>query len=101
MYTSYEFATVSEFAVDILDFDIPDEKAQIIADADREVKEIEDQFSSGLVTQGEKYNKVIDIWSRANELVAKAMMENLGKEKVVDREGNEVDQESFNSVYMM
>src|SRR5690554_3492577 len=101
MYTGFHFATVSGSSIGINDFVIPDEKAQIIADADREVKEIEDQFSSGLVTQGEKYNKVIDIWSRANELVAKAMMENLGKEKVVDREGNEVDQESFNSVYMM
>merc|ERR1712000_368853 len=62
---------------------------------------IESQFASGLVTHGEKYNKVIDIWSRANELVAKAMMDNLGKEGVIDREGNEVEQESFNSVYMM
>src|SRR5690606_34097437 len=79
---------------------IPAAKADIIARADAEVKEIETQYASGLVTQGEKYNKVIDIWSRANDLVAKSMMEGISKEKVIDREGNEVEQTSFNSVYM-
>jgi DNA-directed RNA polymerase subunit beta' len=101
MYTGFQFATRSGSSIGVNDFVIPDEKAEIVANADAEVKEIESQFASGLVTHGEKYNKVIDIWSRANELVAKAMMDNLGKEKVIDRDGNEVDQESFNSVYMM
>ena len=101
MYTGFQFATRSGSSIGVNDFVIPDEKAAIIDNADAEVKEIESQFASGLVTHGEKYNKVIDIWSRANELVAKAMMDNLGKEKVIDRDGNEVDQESFNSVYMM
>ena len=101
MYTGFRYATRSGSSIGVNDFVIPDAKAKIIADADAEVKEIESQFASGLVTHGEKYNKVIDIWSRANELVAKAMMDNLGKEKVIDRDGNEVDQESFNSVYMM
>ncbi|MFY9178327.1 MAG: DNA-directed RNA polymerase subunit beta' [Venatoribacter sp.] len=101
MYTGFQYATRSGSSIGVNDFVIPDAKAKIVADAEAEVKEIESQFASGLVTHGEKYNKVIDIWSRANELVAKAMMENLGKEKVIDREGNEVDQESFNSVYMM
>ncbi|MGB1091121.1 MAG: DNA-directed RNA polymerase subunit beta', partial [Oceanobacter sp.] len=101
MYTGFEYATRSGSSIGVNDFEIPDAKAEIIANADAEVKEIESQFASGLVTHGEKYNKVIDIWSRANELVAKAMMENLGKEPVIDREGNEVEQESFNSVYMM
>ncbi len=101
MYTGFQFATKSGSSIGVNDFVIPDEKATIIANADAEVKEIESQFASGLVTHGEKYNKVIDIWSRANELVAKAMMDNLGKEGVIDREGNEVEQESFNSVYMM
>ena len=63
--------------------------------------EIEAQFASGLVTQGERYNKVIDIWSRTNDLVAKAMMEELSTETVKDKEGNKVKQESFNSIYMM
>ncbi|WP_028293994.1 DNA-directed RNA polymerase subunit beta' [Oceanobacter kriegii] len=101
MYTGFKYATKSGSSIGVNDFEIPDAKAEIIANADAEVKEIESQFASGLVTHGEKYNKVIDIWSRANELVAKAMMENLGKEPVIDREGNEVEQESFNSVYMM
>ncbi|MAS26412.1 MAG: DNA-directed RNA polymerase subunit beta' [Oceanospirillaceae bacterium] len=101
MYTGFRYATKSGSSIGVNDFVIPDEKAAIIANADAEVKEIESQFASGLVTHGEKYNKVIDIWSRANELVAKAMMDNLGKEGVIDREGNEVEQESFNSVYMM
>ncbi|WP_430461210.1 DNA-directed RNA polymerase subunit beta' [Thalassolituus sp. LLYu03] len=101
MYTGFRYATRSGSSIGVNDFVIPDEKATIIGNADAEVKEIESQFASGLVTHGEKYNKVIDIWSRANELVAKAMMDNLGKEKVIDRNGDEVDQESFNSVYMM
>jgi DNA-directed RNA polymerase subunit beta' len=101
MYTGFEFATRSGTSIGVNDFVIPDAKAEIIANADAEVKEIEDQFAAGLVTHGEKYNKVIDIWSRANELVAKAMMDNLSTEPVIDRDGNEVEQESFNSVYMM
>ncbi|MEL7398942.1 MAG: DNA-directed RNA polymerase subunit beta', partial [Pseudomonadota bacterium] len=94
MYTGFQYATKSGSSIGVNDFVIPDEKAAIIANAEGEVKEIESQFASGLVTHGEKYNKVIDIWSRANELVAKAMMDNLGKEGVIDREGNEVEQES-------
>ena len=69
------------------DFVIPDEKAKIIDQANAEVEEIESQFASGLVTQGEKYNKVIDIWSRANDIVAKSMMEVLSTEPVINREG--------------
>jgi len=101
MYTGFQYATVSGASIGVNDFVIPDEKAEIIGAAETEVLEIEDQYASGLVTQGEKYNKVVDIWSRANEMVAKAMMDTLGTEKVIDREGNEVDQESFNSVYIM
>ncbi|SIS85972.1 DNA-directed RNA polymerase subunit beta' [Neptunomonas antarctica] len=101
MYTGFRQATVSGSSIGINDFVIPDEKATIVGEADAEVKEIERQFADGLVTQGEKYNKVIDIWSRANDLLAKRMMENLKIEKAIDRHGNEVDQESFNSVYMM
>ena len=101
MYTGFRYATQSGTSIGVNDFVIPDAKAEIIANADAEVKEIESQFASGLVTQGEKYNKVVDIWSRANELVAKAMMDNLGTEPVIDREGNDTEQESFNSVYMM
>ncbi|WP_211829057.1 DNA-directed RNA polymerase subunit beta' [Kistimonas asteriae] len=101
MYLGFQYATVSGASIGVNDFVIPDEKVSIIDAAHNEVREIENQFASGLVTQGEKYNKVIDIWSRANEVLAKRMMENLKTDKVIDREGKEVDQESFNSVYMM
>ncbi len=101
MYMGFSYATISGTSIGVNDFVIPDDKSRIIDDAHEEVREIENQFASGLVTQGEKYNKVIDIWSRANEMLAKRMMENLKTDKVIDREGNEVDQESFNSVYMM
>jgi DNA-directed RNA polymerase subunit beta' len=65
------------------------------------VKEIQDQYSSGLVTDGERYNKVVDIWSRANDQVAKAMMEKLGTEEAVDSRGVKQRQKSFNSIFMM
>ena len=80
---------------------IPEEKASILAEAETEVKEIENQYTSGLVTNGERYNKVVDIWSRTNDQVAKAMMDKLGKEEVTTAEGETVKQDSFNSVYMM
>ena len=101
MYMGFRQATVSGSSIGVNDFVIPDEKAEIISAADAEVKEIEMQFADGLVTQGEKYNKVIDIWSRANEILAKKMMDNLKREEVLDRDGNTVVQDSFNSVYMM
>jgi DNA-directed RNA polymerase subunit beta' len=100
MYTGYDYSTRSGASIGVNDFEIPDEKAKIIGHAEAEVKEIEDQYASGLVTQGEKYNKVIDIWSRANDLVSKSMMEGLSKETVVNREGEKEEQDSFNSVYI-
>jgi DNA-directed RNA polymerase subunit beta' len=100
MYTGYDYSTRSGSSIGVNDFEIPDAKAKIISHADAEVKEIEDQYASGLVTQGEKYNKVIDIWSRANDLVSKSMMEGLSKETVVNREGEKEEQDSFNSVYV-
>ncbi|MBB3191741.1 DNA-directed RNA polymerase subunit beta' [Halomonas cerina] len=101
MYTGFRMATWSGASIGVNDFVIPDAKAEIVDAAEEEVKEIEDQFSSGLVTAGEKYNKVIDIWARANDQVAKAMMAGISKESVVDREGNTVEQDSFNSVFIM
>ncbi|GGY03242.1 DNA-directed RNA polymerase subunit beta' [Litchfieldella qijiaojingensis] len=101
MYTGFRLATWSGASIGVNDFVIPDAKKGIVDAAEDEVKEIEDQFSSGLVTAGEKYNKVIDIWSKANDKVAKAMMTGISKETVIDREGNEVEQDSFNSVFIM
>ena len=100
MYTGYEYSTKAGSSIGVNDFEIPDAKNELIEKADAEVVEIERQYSAGLVTQGEKYNKVIDIWSRTNEQVAKAMMANLSSEIVVNREGEEEKQDSFNSVYM-
>ena len=101
MYMGFRFATKSGVSIGMNDMIIPDEKERILAAAEREVKEIQHQYASGLVTNGERYNKVVDIWSHTNDQVAKAMMGHLGKEKVIDRDGNEVEQDSFNSIYMM
>ncbi|WP_372610416.1 DNA-directed RNA polymerase subunit beta' [Halomonas sp.] len=101
MYTGFRLATTSGASIGVNDFVIPDSKDGIVDAAEEEVKEIEDQFSSGLVTAGEKYNKVIDIWSRANDKVAKAMMAGISLETVIDRDGKEVEQDSFNSVFIM
>ncbi len=101
MYTGFRYATRSGISFGIDDLEIPEMKADIIAESEVEVKEIEAQYVSGLVTYGERYNKVIDIWSRTNDLVAKAMMDRISSEKVIDRDNNEVDQEAFNSIYMM
>ena len=96
----YDYSTISGSSICVEDCVIPDNKESIISQAQNEVKEIEAQYSSGLVTQGEKYNKVIDIWSRANEAVASSLMETISKDKVVNSEGEEVDEDSFNSVFM-
>ncbi|ALS97276.1 DNA-directed RNA polymerase subunit beta' [Lacimicrobium alkaliphilum] len=101
MYTGFHYAMIAGVSICLNDMVIPDEKVEIIGEASAEVAEIQEQFQSGLVTAGERYNKVIDIWSAANERVAKAMMSNLSKEEVVNRDGETEEQNSFNSVYMM
>ena len=101
MYTGFRFATIAGISIGVNDMVVPDEKESILSIAESEVKEIQDQYASGLVTEGERYNKVVDIWSRTNDQVAKAMMDKLGSESVIDATGKEVDQESFNSIYMM
>jgi DNA-directed RNA polymerase subunit beta' len=100
MYTGYEYSTKSGSSIGVNDFEIPEEKAELVEKAYDEVKEIEQQYAAGLVTQGEKYNKVIDIWSRTNDQVSKSMMANLSKDMVINRNGEEEEQDSFNSVYM-
>jgi DNA-directed RNA polymerase subunit beta' len=101
MYTGFHYATRSGVSFGIDDIVIPEQKTKIVAAADFEVKEIQDQYASGLVTNGERYNKVVDIWSRANDQVAKAMMEKLGSEEAVDLKGQKTKQKSFNSIFMM
>jgi DNA-directed RNA polymerase subunit beta' len=100
MYLGFEYSTRSGSSIGVNDFEIPEAKAVIIGEAETEVKEIETQYASGLITQGEKYNKVIDIWARANDLVGKAMMEGISRERVMGKDGVETDQASFNSVFI-
>ena len=101
MYTGFRHATLAGVSVGVNDMVVPESKEAILAVAEAEVKEIQDQYGSGLVTDGERYNKVVDIWSRTNDQVAKAMMDKLGSETVTDSKGKKVEQESFNSIYMM
>ena len=101
MYTGFRFATTAGISIGINDMIVPESKETILVAAEAEVKEIQDQYASGLVTDGERYNKVVDIWSRTNDQVAKAMMDKLGFETVKNAAGKDVEQESFNSIYMM
>ena len=101
MYAGFSYATRAGISIGVEDMVVPDEKPEILEQAEVAVKEIEHQYSSGLVTWGERYNKVVDIWSYTNEQVAKAMMDKLGTDTVKDSDGNEVRQQSFNSIYIM
>ena len=101
MYTGFAYATRAGVSIGIDDMTIPDEKKGILAEAEAEVLEIQQQYQSGLVTGGERYNKVVDIWSRTNERVAKAMMDTIGTEKVLNAKGETIDQKSMNSVFIM
>ena len=101
MYTGYKYATKAGASFCMDDMVIPSEKSTILESAESEVKNIENQYLSGLLTKGERYNKVVDIWSKTNDQVAKAMMQKLGKTSRVDADGKEVEQDSFNSIYMM
>ena len=101
MYVGFRYATKSGISICMDDLIMPESKQDIVAKAEAEVGEIEQQFSSGLVTQGERYSKVVDIWSHTNDQVAKAMMEGISVETVLDAAGKEVEQASFNSVFLM
>jgi len=114
MYTGFSYATRAGISIAVDDMQVPPEKGEIIGNAEKEVQEIEAQYTSGLVTQGERYNKVVDIWGRAGDMVAKAMMDRLGTEPVnewdakkgqwvpmKDKKGSPMFQESFNAIYMM
>ena len=110
MYTGFAYATRAGISICVDDMLVPQQKNALIAAAEKEVHDIQMQYTSGLVTQGERYNKVVDIWGRTGDQVAKAMMDQLGVEPVLDRltgealfdkKGKAVTQESFNSIYMM
>ncbi|MEJ8838963.1 DNA-directed RNA polymerase subunit beta' [Ramlibacter sp. AN1133] len=101
LQNGFRLATKAGISIAVDDMLVPPEKKAIIERSEKEVKEIEQQYVSGLVTAGERYNKVVDIWGKAGDEVSKVMMAQLAKEKVIDRHGKEVEQESFNSIYMM
>ena len=101
LQNGFRLATRAGISICIDDMLVPFEKHAIIDSAEKEVKDIEQQYVSGLVTSGERYNKVVDIWGKAGDAVSKVMMDQLRKEKTIDRHGNEVEQESVNSIYMM
>ena len=101
LQNGFRLATRAGISIAIEDMLVPPQKPEIIARAEAEVKEIAEQFNAGLVTAGERYNKVVDIWGKAGDEISKVMMGQLAKQKVQDRNGQEVDQESFNSIYMM
>ncbi len=101
LQSGFALATRAGISICVDDMLVPAQKVDILGKAEAEVKEIEQQYASGLVTAGERYNKVVDIWGRAGDQVGKAMMDQLAGETVKDRRGNEVRQESFNSIYMM
>ncbi|MBP6902052.1 MAG: DNA-directed RNA polymerase subunit beta' [Burkholderiaceae bacterium] len=101
LQSGFRLATRAGISIAIEDMLVPQEKYGLIERAEKEVKEIEQQYVSGLVTAGERYNKVVDIWGKTGDEVGKVMMTQLSKQKVIDRNGKEVDQESFNSIYMM
>ncbi len=101
MYTGFHYATQAGVSIGIDDLMVPDEKKGILDDAEAEVVEIQNQYVSGLVTSGERYNKVVDIWSRTNEQVARAMMKRMGKSIVKNAAGEDIEQDSMNSIFIM
>jgi DNA-directed RNA polymerase subunit beta' len=101
LQSGFTLATRAGLSIAIDDMLVPVQKGEIIRAAEKEVKEIEAQYTSGLVTQGERYNKVVDIWGRAGDQVGKVMMEQLATEVTKNRHGVEVKQDSLNSIYMM
>ncbi|MDO4871282.1 MAG: DNA-directed RNA polymerase subunit beta' [Candidatus Saccharibacteria bacterium] len=101
MYMGFRYATRSGSSIGITDMIVPNVKSDILSKAEEKVREIEEQMSAGLITPGEKYNKIVDIWTKTTDDLANAMMAQLGKEEVEDSNGKKVQQDSFNSVYMM
>jgi len=96
----YRYSTEAGLSISIDAMIIPEAKAKILRVAEERVREIEKQYTEGLITPGEKYNKVVDIWAKATDDVANEMMESMKKERV-DKDGKSVFQESMNPIYMM
>ncbi len=97
----FKYATLSGISIALKDMKIPTKKEDIITKAENDVKMIDDQYTRGLITEGEKYNKVVDIWSQATEDVASEMMKEMAVEEVMNPEDDKTPATSFNSIYMM
>jgi DNA-directed RNA polymerase subunit beta' len=101
MYTGFKYSTIAGVSIGVNDMVIPQQKSKMVTSAEKEVKDIEKQYNSGLLTSGERYNKVVDIWSHTNDQVSQAMMKELGTEKSKISSGKSIEHKSFNSIYMM
>jgi len=101
MYTGFSMAAKAGVSIGVDDMVVPDSKASILETAEAEVKAIQDQHSQGLLTDGERYNKVVDIWTHASERVANEMMDEIKVDYVTNSTGETVEQDSFNSIFMM
>ncbi len=101
MYTGFSMAALSGLSIGVDDMVIPADKPEILSQAQKEVVEIQKQYDAGLLTDGERYNKVVDIWTRTSEQVSDSMMAELGVDTVTNKQGEKVEQDSFNSIYMM
>ena len=101
MYAGFKYSTYAGVSIGVEDMVVPENKSEIISKAEEEVKNFQEQYSSGLITDGERYNKVVDIWSHTNDAVAKAMMDKIGEEIYIDAEGKEKKEISGNSIFMM
>ncbi len=97
----YEFATRAGISIGIKDMLIPPQKGELLDEATNEVRQIEDQYNKGLITDGERYNKVVDIWAQVTDRIADEMLRQLGTETFTDDKGNERTSPSFNPIFMM
>jgi DNA-directed RNA polymerase subunit beta' len=97
----YEQATQAGISICINDMKIPVNKEEFVEESERKAAEVDEQYSDGLITDGEKYNKIVDIWSKATDKITQEMMEEMSVDYVPDGKGNVQELKSFNSVYIM
>ncbi len=97
----YRYATLAGLSISIDDMLIPSNKASLLQEAQQEIERIQEQYTDGLITDGERYNKVIDIWAQVTENIADVMLKELGSEVVENPTKGEEMIESFNPIYMM
>lgn len=101
MELGFKYSTQAGMSIAIDDMVIPPSKKLLIADAEKQVQEIQQQYDEGLITDGERYNKVVDIWAQTSDRVAKEMMGRLEKQKFIDLKGSEIEAPSFNPIFIM